>query len=236
MDNKYLNITSTLPFIENRYVGKKIIVVAGGPTTNKVAWEKLDYDYIWSCNNFYKNKNIINKKVDLVVLGHTVDLNNYDLRKYLVDNETTIYFEQQHLRKQNTDEYINFRKDFDRNIGDLHVEYREKDGVGIRLTALALCSGADTVYLVGHDGYTKEMKATHSFDGHDGLQKGATYTDYDVWYNAVISSFNYLNEIRIENNVNLYNLGEGHEENIGTEISKIKFPLNNDIKKIIGES
>ena len=233
--NKYLQFTPTLPFEENRYVGKKIMVVAGGPTTNKVNWEKLDYDYIWSCNNFYKNKNLKTKEIDLVVLGHTVNLNDYDLRKYLVDNETIIYFEQQHLRKQNTDEYINFREDFERNIGDLHVEYRQKDGVGRRLTAFAMCSGADTVYLVGHDGYTKQMKATHSFDGHDGLQKGATYTDYSVWYDAVINSFNYLNEIRIENGVKLYNLGEGHEENIGTEISKVNFPLTDNIKKIIGE-
>ena len=102
--NKYLQFTPTLPFEENRYVGKKIMVVAGGPTTNKVNWEKLDYDYIWSCNNFYKNKNLKTKEIDLVVLGHTVNLNDYDLRKYLVDNETIIYFEQQHLRKQNTDE------------------------------------------------------------------------------------------------------------------------------------
>ena len=29
--------------------------MGGGPTTNQCQWEKLDYDYIWSCNHFYRH-------------------------------------------------------------------------------------------------------------------------------------------------------------------------------------
>jgi len=104
------------------------------------------------------------------------------------------------------------------------------DGVGIRLTILALSFKPSEVYLVGHDGYSKDMKAVHAFQGHDGLQKGATHTDWNLWHQSILNSFRTIHDLALENKVKLYNLGEGHKKNIGTEVSSKLFPLPEQIK------
>ena len=228
MDNRSYKMSQTM--LNNKYKDKSIMIVCGGPSTNDVNWENINYDYLWSCNYFYQNKKIKDKIVDLVILGNTVNFNNKDLRKKLKQDDTTICIEPTHIRKSNTEEYINFENDFSTNIRKYDANYRNMDGVGIRLAILALSFLPSKVYIVGHDGYSKDMKAVHAFQGHDGLQPGATHTDYNKWHDAIIHSFKIIHEFATKNNVALYNLGEGHEKNIGTQISKKLFPLPEDIK------
>ena len=59
-----------------KYKDSKILIVGGGPSTNEVNWQNLDYDYIWSLNHFYLNEKLNDKKVDLACIGGAVDLQN----------------------------------------------------------------------------------------------------------------------------------------------------------------
>ena len=78
-----------------KYKGKNILMIGAGPSCLDVDWNKmnLDYDYIWTCNNFYKNEKLTNLPVDLVSLGPTVDLNDVKLLEKIKDNQTTCAFE-----------------------------------------------------------------------------------------------------------------------------------------------
>ena len=217
----------------DKYKDSDIMIVSGGPSTNDVAWENLNCDYIWSCNQFYQNQKLKNRKVDLVILGNTVDFNSSELKERLKKDNTTICIEPVHIRKTHTDEFLNFKKDFISNMINIEIPYRSMDGVGIRLALMAISEGAKNVYIVGHDGYSKDMKAVHSFQGHDGLREGATHTDYNKWYDAILNSFELVHSLATEKKCNVFNLGEGHDKNIGTIVSKIKFPLPESIKRRI---
>ena len=56
-ENEYLRISSE-SIQGDRYSNKSIVLVGGGPSTIDRAWEKLDVDYIWTCNNFYTNSKL----------------------------------------------------------------------------------------------------------------------------------------------------------------------------------
>ena len=46
MDNRWFKKSSSQ--MKEMYSGKKIMIVAGGPSTNDVAWENLDYGDNWA--------------------------------------------------------------------------------------------------------------------------------------------------------------------------------------------
>ena len=52
----------------NDYTGKSILIVGGGTSTLDRNWDKLDYDFLWTCNDFYKNDKVLSKKIDLYIL------------------------------------------------------------------------------------------------------------------------------------------------------------------------
>ena len=56
IENEDLTVlqAETVPDLSN----KKVLILGGGPTTNLINWQNIDYDYIFACNNFYKNKNL----------------------------------------------------------------------------------------------------------------------------------------------------------------------------------
>ena len=55
-------------------MGKKILVLGGGTSTIDVKWENLDYDYLWTCNDFFLSDRINKAKVDLVTLAYNTNL------------------------------------------------------------------------------------------------------------------------------------------------------------------
>ena len=71
--DKNLDFLYSNPELFDQYSGSTIMIVGGGPSTQDVAWENIRADYIWTCNEFYKNKKFNNKKVDLVSLAPLVD-------------------------------------------------------------------------------------------------------------------------------------------------------------------
>ena len=110
MDNRWFRKSSTQ--MKEVYKGKKIMIVAGGPSTNDVAWENLDYDYLWTCNYFYQNEKLKDRKVDLALLGNTVNFSNEDLKNKLNKDDSIVVIEPTHIRKTNTEEYLNFESEF----------------------------------------------------------------------------------------------------------------------------
>ena len=71
--------------------GKTILILGGGTSTLDRKWENLDYDYLWTCNSFYMEERLLNKKVDLFMLGYLTDTNV----EILVDDDLT----EEHLNR-----------------------------------------------------------------------------------------------------------------------------------------
>ena len=87
----------------SKYKNKKILIVGGGQSTLDTKWENLDYDYLWTCNDFYKEERVLSKDIDLYALAFTTDLRDFTLIKKLRKSNTTIIYEPTQYRgKQKT--------------------------------------------------------------------------------------------------------------------------------------
>ena len=225
---------------------KKVIIVGGGPSTNEVQWENLDYDYIWSSNHFYLGDKLKNKKVDLVFLGQEVDYENKELIKYVEKYEPLIVFEpagkyfntlQQGFHAyQGGQTFYQTREPIVPGWVDNHICVTTKFygvlGVGLRQLILALFLGFKEIYFVGLDGMPG-FNTPHSFEvgkiGSGSPHKLGAKERYQLHY---VHYWNYI--LSMIDDVNFYNLGEYSKHNMSKEISKKKFPLSDEIKKSVG--
>jgi hypothetical protein len=223
---------------EKKYNGKDILVIGGGTSTNEVNWERIitPDTYIWTCNDFYRNKRVSAQTVDLYQLSYTTDISDSRLISYLNKTQPFTYYESSHYRgKQNTDEYIKFANSVNYNIykmdidiGQIQYTLAQKSGAVLRLLCLALVTGAKNIYFVGYDGFDKDFTNVHAFTGTKGLKDTDTRRDWEKdYYNVFMEAYIILGKIDTENR--LQNLGEGLEYNLGTEASKKYFPLRKEI-------
>ena len=96
-------------------------------------------------------------------------------------------------------------------------------------------SEASKVYFVGFDGFNKEFGNKHAFTKHIGLKDTDTRRDWQTDYHGVfVEAFRYLNKMK--GSEKLQNLGEGQDYNLGTEISKLHFPLDEKTLEVLGKS
>ena len=54
-----------------KYKDKNLLILGAGQSTIDVNWKNLDYDYIWTCNDFFICDELLDDKIDLCVLGYT---------------------------------------------------------------------------------------------------------------------------------------------------------------------
>lgn len=219
-------------FKYNQYKDKSILIIGGGPSTSEVNWKKLDVDFIWSCTNFFMNKNITQEKLDLVSLGNLQDYTDQRLLDYLDYNKRCkILFEQNYLYPATLSNNLSFINKYKDRIhyGQLDKTYTGIVGPPARLITLAANLGFKDVYFVGVDGFDPSLKNVHAFTKEDGLREGATHNSYEVYYNAHTSFANNIHR-DFGNRVNFRNLGEAAaSHNIMSEVSKDKFPLTEEI-------
>lgn len=211
-----------------QYNNKSCLIVGAGPSTNLINWRNVDVDYKITMNQFYLNKDMLETKFDIICPGGRVDFNNVEFKRYIREYKPQIFLEPYFIKK-NIQWFIN--KHFN-DIMFFVTRYCSKLGTAPRLIALSILLGFKDIYFVGFDGYSKDMKAKHSFDGVDGAKD---INDYDLFRRQYTIFYDYiLNDlIKIYPNVRLYNLGEGTPENMSTEITSKFIPLNNNIKKLI---
>jgi len=232
-----LTINSEIVFQNNDrykdYVGKKLLIVGGGPSTNDVLWENIDYDYIWSCNHFYLNPKLRDKKVDLTFIGQEVKLDDEPFLEYISHNSDML------LAYELAGKWV-----FPNNITPGIPAYMKNHicvmtkfygvlGAGLRQLIFALFLGFKEIYFVGLDGLPG-VNTPHSFQI-GKLGAGAPNIPgaldryklhYTHYWNYILNTLN--------KDVKLYNLGEYCEHNMSKEISLKRFPLSEDIKKIVG--
>ncbi len=221
-----------------KYSGKDILIIGGGTSTLDVKWEGIlkPDTFIWTCNDFYKNKRISKQRIDLYQLGFYTDLNDKILQKRLSIDKPFTYFEPDYFRSKNlSKDFIEFETNIGFKVRKMRIENEEveyslgqKAGAALRLILLALTTKARNIYFVGLDGFDESFSNTHAFTGHIGLKNSDNRRDWKTgYYNVFMEAYLLLSKYDKYNR--LQNLGEGLKYNIGTPVSKRDFPLRKEI-------
>jgi hypothetical protein len=193
-----------------KFKNSKILVVAGGPTASERDWDIDEYDYVFSCNHFYKFEKLKNKKVDLFFVGNEVNTNDQDFLDYCNKYQSLIGVEDLEYRP---DHVKNLVKNFPDKTFLCLSRFQGKIGVAPKLIILAVCLGAKQVDFVGVDGtppnYKQGKIALHSFEKNKIF--ACNYSD-----DLLLSHYKILKDFLyndIGKNVIFNNLGKNHEYN-----------------------
>lgn len=215
--------------ILEKYVNSNILILGAGTSTLDVKWEKLDYDYIWTCNDFYISKRLKNIKVDLTLVSYNTDITDGRLTLRLIKDTPDILIEPHHYREKiYSEELKDFARKFD--VYFIDIPLQSIAGAAARLVKLAMMCNAKNVYFAGVDGFNRDFSNKHAFTEHVGLKDTDTRREYSIYHKGFVECFHkYLSDDYSK----LQNLGEGFDYNCGTEVSKVYFPLRNDIKRKI---
>jgi len=208
----------------NSINGKTVLIVGAGPSTSAIDWKAVNYDQLWSCNHFFQNKHLGQKKVDLWVPTDEVDIiSNKILAQYLAKNPSStccLY----PTRSRDLD-YLKLAKTKIPNMTYFHTRYRSKIGIMPRLILLAIFGGAKDILFVGMDGLpTRSMQ--HAFEQNKVPKGSAAHIGaINMFKTQYVQLWDYiLFSLKAKNN--LFNLGENIDSNLSADVSRSRFPLN----------
>jgi hypothetical protein len=220
--------------------GKSVTIVCGGPSSNDVAWEKLNTDFIWTCNQFYKNKKFENTKADLVVThAEVVDINkDKNFLDYIKKFKPLVSFEvDQGDNRGQYDEIKKFCQTTDHNVNFFHTRYRGQPGLGLRMLIYAVYMGFKNIHVVGLDGRTKsetDGKLMHAFDGNKNVPNWYKRYGDDFQDRQFVVFWDYIQSLKLDGyDFTIHNLGEGKEYNVLSKLFSKTFPLSNKIKEAV---
>ena len=149
-------VYSNLPQLEE-YKDRTVLILGGGPSTNELDLNEIDYDYLWSCNHFFKNDKLSERKVDLAMMMAEVDLSGQELKTYLEKFKPLIGFEIH-------DKWRGFQFDDYENYFCMHTKFYGKLGIGPRMVLFAAALGCKEVKFAGLDGYKPIYEGNHAFE------------------------------------------------------------------------
>tara|TARA_B100000287_G_scaffold216086_2_gene203859 strand:- start:251 stop:1315 length:1065 start_codon:yes stop_codon:yes gene_type:complete len=223
-------------FLE-KYKNKSVMIVGGGPSADAVNWDNVETDYLWSINKFYLNEKVATKGVDLATIASHIDiLNDTELQEYMKKYNTIVSFELErgHVSAEYEKflEIANFAKLFPNQTTFFHTRYKSQPGVGMRLICYAIMLGCSDVYFVGVDGFTKSGPL-HAFEKDKKNPGWYKKHGNELQKRQYIIFWDYLLNLKMKYDYNIYNLGEDNEHNISGAISKLVNPLSDEIKEAI---
>tara|TARA_R110000824_G_scaffold27426_10_gene93218 strand:- start:15838 stop:16566 length:729 start_codon:yes stop_codon:yes gene_type:complete len=196
--NKHI-VYSDLPEFEN-YKDSTVLVLGGGPSTSTLDFSKIDRDYIWSCNHFFKNNKLANMKIDLAMMMAEVDLSNTELKSYLDEFKPLIGFEiHDKWRGYEFDEYEKYFC--------MHTDFYGKLGIGPRLLLFASALGCKEVKFAGLDGFKPIYRGEHAFE--PGKKTLPSSFSEELFIKQYEYFWSYIKDIYKD--VTYTNLGEGKE-------------------------
>ena len=196
---------------------QSVLVIGGGPSTSYLTRDTaLTYDYVFSCNHFFKNKILKDVKIDLALIGDEVDLKSKEFNDYLQKFQPIIGFE--HSAKRSNYEILKFKKQYPRCFIYL-TRYFSRLGYVPRAIILAALAGSSKIDYIGMDGF-KKGAYTHSFEPN---KPPPSFNQADMFKNQMKIFLKYLlKDIKIQKD-SLNDLGASHPSNIYSGIlEKIK--------------
>mgnify|MGYP003651674022 FL=1 len=211
----------------DKFKGSKILIIGAGPSTETSDFSQDDYDFVWSCNHFFKNDKIRKMNISLVTLGDEVNVRDKDLLNYLDENETIVCFE-----NRNTDPSgMSFIKNKfpDKTFWAL-TRYHSRIGTIPRIACIAASLGASEIHFVGMDGYvpkslSSQFKNTcfESGKGPSGYVEKHTDDEgiVELYKEQYLTFWDYLLH-DVGKHVIFKNIGAGHPCNLSDVVLKEK--------------
>ena len=202
----------------NKFKNKTILIIGGGPSTKECDWEDVEHDYVWSCTKFYLNERILDKNLGLVSIGGNVDLEDETFLDAVGKSGTMCGFECGVSPFKQPYEMSQFKNKFEDKVFYFHPRYFSKLGSAARLICLASFLGAKEIKFVGFDG--NPVGQPHAFEDekiHDEVWRNNKSSS--LYRRQVVLFWDYLSQYDIK----YTNLGEGHPNNLSTEITKKYF-------------
>lgn len=204
-----------------KFENSKILIIGAGPTTNEVNYDVSKYDYVWSCNHFYKNQKVKQCKVDFVTLGDENNLTDKELLSYLDNNETIICFENFYT---NPKEMAKIKERYPNRVLWAFTRYHSRIGSIPRLACIAIAMGVKQIDFVGMDGYVPtNLRDNYSNSVFEPLKKATgtiedTSTENEIvslYKRQYIAMWDYLlHDIGLD--VKFKNLGHGYPCNLSS--------------------
>ena len=157
--SRELLITKNLNF--SGIQDKSVLVVGAGPSTLQLTQEIISsYDYVFSCNHFFKSDLLKNTKVNLALIGDEVDLDSKQFNEYLERYQPVIGFE--HSGKRPQQQLVEFRRRYPKCFVYL-TRYFSRLGYVPRAIILAALASPSKIDYIGMDGFKKGAYA-HCFE------------------------------------------------------------------------
>jgi len=148
----------------NMFKDKKVLVIAGGPSSLELDYDNLDeYDYKFTCNHFFRNSVLSNILFDIILLCQEVNLKDEDLIKYINKFNPLVGFEHSDARRTSKD-VVDFAKSNNAKAFLYLTRYFSKLGFGPRLVILAVLFGCKEVHFAGIDGWKNPSRHDHAFE------------------------------------------------------------------------
>ena len=193
----------------SKFKDSKILVVGGGPSTLKQDLASLakEYDYVFTCNRFYKNDAFKDVKVDLVLLSHSVELDEPDLVDHLENNkDLLIGFEHSdHRTREPIDQFL---EKTDASVFLYLTRYFSRMGFASRALVLAAIFGAKQADIIGFDGFVNPEKFDHAFEGQ---KDPPPFYNERLLYHQAIILWDYLLTTSRFSDIEFSNLGVDNE-------------------------
>lgn len=224
--------------------GRKILVCGSGPSIKRVNFDLLDYDYIITCNNFFKYDPLFNNhKIIFTAICPVCKFDHPRFKTYLSTHEELFIGSEENnnplfkqkgflrLKKSNQHRYVNFWTE--------HHKVGPCVGIGGRLLYFALHFNPSTLYFVGVDGCSPNVSndPINAFRPEIGQVHTSSSSraccQYKTLRDSHLSMCEVIHKKSQEINCKLFNLGEGLDYNISSHYSSQHFPLPEDIKKIL---
>ena len=238
INNDFINAVLPLDFDVSRFEGKKLLVMGSGPSTLDVNWEVLDYDYIFTCNLFYKCDKLSNKTVQFVsLINRMFDIAPFidqQLQDRIDRDKTFIGVEPKHTaHKYDTNNFQKFLTKYQNQCVFFDTKFQNRAGAAPRLAIFAAALKPKTIYVVGCDGHGNNS-APNAFE--KNLFGIRDHHARHVSNDSHIQFAKYFHELCTKLNIEHYNLGEGHFHNAATEVSSKLYPLTDEIKAKMNEN
>ena len=209
----------------HKFKDSTILILGGGPSVNHVDWSDLKYDYVWSCNDFYKNPKILKENLALTYLNSETHMAIPQFSNHIRKNNTICIADTSITRSYEL--LSSFNSD---NIKTVSFNQRVflSSGAMPKLVFFASVLGAKKVLFAGMDGWTKKEIETmttedHAFDPGKKLKISKNYT-FDFQRRETVVYWDYMLNF-FPNAPKFQNLGEEYENCMSSEISKKAFPL-----------
>ena len=162
-----------------------------------------DYDFLFSCNSFFRNPKLKALNFDLALISHEVSLDDYEFLTYLENNPNMLIgFE--HSDKRKIRDINTFVDNTAAGVFLYLTRYFSRLGFASRAMILGALFGAQKVDVVGFDGFTSTT-VKHAFES--GKQ-APPFLDFVEFKHQAIIFWDYLLTNKAFIHCEFNNLGE----------------------------